>query len=115
MLDKSESSLVKMKDYPEMIKKAKEQVVFFRKYGLKYETDALKSEKAAIKMEDLLDQVNDEITIFKNLYEKTSSDKIKELHTSFSCRANNKMGAKVLGDFYVILSDSLTVLSMDPK
>jgi len=109
MLEQYKELVNSMNNYPEKIEKFMEQAKEFRNYGNQYEPDAVKSEEMAQKLQKTYDESKEGVEKYQNLYDSSKENEIKELTTIFKCRANNKLGAKILTDYNVTLTDSLTV------
>lgn len=110
-----QSQVDAMSNYPNQISEHLKTAKEFRKYGSKYEPDALKSEEMANNLQNLMDEATKKLSDLKSRLEATPKDSIMELKTSFSCRANNKMGAKILNTYQVFLTDKLAVKTMESQ
>lgn len=107
MMNNYTELLNSMSGYPEKIESFRNRADEFNKYG--YPEDAKESEDMADELQASFDKAKQSKSKFEKSYNDSNDIEIKEIKTIFTCRAKNRMGAKVLADYSVVLTDSLTV------
>jgi PBP1b-binding outer membrane lipoprotein LpoB len=91
-------------------KKSLELISEYKKYGAKkYASDIAKLENSIKENADFLKKIEDTKAKYQNKFDNAKDTDILDISTVFTCRANNKMGAKILANYIVRLTDSLTL------
>lgn len=86
----------------------KKLLVKYKKQSSKY-TDEIKEINKEIDSLENQEFGKDEIRRYNELIQSTGKGEIHQLNTTFKFRANNEMGGKILIEYKVSLTDSLTV------
>lgn len=107
--------LLSMQDYPNKIEELQDIATKFRNYGSEYESEAKEAEELIAGYIDDYEKTQKNLAKYRELSQNSQPDEILDITTTLRCRANNKMGAKVLAIYDVVLSDSLTVKSIDQQ
>lgn len=102
-----------MGNYPEKIEEAKKRAAEFRGYGR--ELLAKRDDDLVADMQKMMDETNSNLKKFTDSLDISKDGDILEIKTTFTCRANNAVGAKNLTRYLVSLRPNLEVDLIEPE